>query len=55
MTDVLPEDEPGAKERFNNAVKTALSKPPKPRDSEKAKSGRVKKVKTDPAATIRPG
>jgi hypothetical protein len=41
MTDKpLPEDEPGAQERFDRAIKQALATPPKPHKPKPAPKGK---------------
>jgi hypothetical protein len=52
MTDKpLPEDEPGAEERFDRAIKNALATPPKPRVA----SGKVKAPGSqDPKSQVKP-
>lgn len=55
MTDKpLPKDEPGAEERFDQAIKNALATPPKPQKTKEGKEPKVAPSQRSVAARIAP-
>jgi hypothetical protein len=43
-TKLLPKDEPGAQERFDQAIKNALATPPKPHKPKEGKESKTVKA-----------